>query len=127
MNLTTTEAGRVDHHYTAEFYPLVDLQEAEDKYLLDVDLPGVDENSLDIDFHGNTLTIKGEKFNFLEAMDASAISVERGYGYFTRDIAFNKAIDQNNINAKLKGGVLHIELKKKDKLSNISQKILLKN
>ena len=44
-----------------DFYPAVDIQEKDDKYLLEVDIPGMTEDEIDLDFHDNVLTLKGVK------------------------------------------------------------------
>jgi HSP20 family protein len=105
------------------FFPLIDVQEAHTKYIVHADLPGVDGESINMNFNDNILTITGEKINDVEAMEAGAISVEREYGSFKRDIIFKEEIDQENIKAKLKGGVLSIELMKNSKNKNPIQKI----
>lgn len=64
-NLTNSfsNAGDVTSPLTFDtsFFPLMDLKEKEDKYVIDVDMPGLNESDISIDFHNNILTIKGEK------------------------------------------------------------------
>jgi HSP20 family protein len=108
------------------FYPTVDVKEKEDKYLLDADMPGVNEADIDLDFHNNILTIKGEKKSEKETNEGGVLCTERSYGSFRRDISFDDDVDQEKIKAELKSGVLHIELAKKEKGKATHRKIAIK-
>ncbi|MDD4975012.1 MAG: Hsp20/alpha crystallin family protein [Bacteriovorax sp.] len=109
------------------FYPTIDLKEKNDKYLLDADLPGMNESDIDIDFHDNILTIKGEKKSEKETRDLDYVCVERSSGSFRRDIYLDEEIDQSNIKADLKDGVLHMELTKKEPGKSTHKKIPIKH
>lgn len=112
--------------FDTSFYPSVDVKEKEDRYLLDADMPGINEADIDLDFHNNILTIKGEKKSETETKDAGYVCTERSYGSFRRDIPFDDDIDQEKIKAELKAGVLHIELAKKEKSKTSHRKIAIK-
>lgn len=112
--------------FDTSFYPSVDVKEKEDKYLLDADMPGINEADIDLDFHNNILTIKGEKRSETETKDAGYVCTERSYGSFRRDIPFDDDIDQEKIKAELKAGVLHVELSKKEKSKTTHRKIAIK-
>lgn len=130
-NLMSTFFTRGDlstpQFFDSSFSPSVDLKEKDDKYLLDADVPGMNESDIDIDFRNNTLTIKGEKKSEKETKDEGYVCVERSYGSFRRDIPFDDEIDQDSIKADLKNGVLHIELAKKEKGKTAHKKIPIKH
>lgn len=109
------------------FYPSIDLKEKDNKYLLDADVPGMNESDIDIDFHNNTLTIKGEKRSEKETKDSDYVCVERSSGSFRRDIYLDEEIDQENIKADLRDGVLHVEMTKKEKSKVNHKKIPIKH
>jgi len=111
----------------ADIYPAVDLKEKDNKYLLDADMPGINESDIDIDFKNNTLILKGEKRSEKESKDEDYVCVERSYGSFRREIPFSEEIDQDSIKAELKDGVLHIELSKKEKGKTSHKKIPIKH
>jgi HSP20 family protein len=113
--------------FDTRFSPAVDVEEKEDKYLLDADMPGLSESDIDLDFHNNTLTIKGEKKSESKKKDADYVRIERSCGSFRRDIPFDETIDQEKIKAELKSGVLHIELAKKEKTKMAHRKIEIKH
>jgi HSP20 family protein len=109
------------------FYPAIDLKEKDNKYLLDADVPGMSEADIEIDFHDNTLTIRGEKKSEKETRDLDYVCVERSSGSFRRDIYLDEEIDQSNIKADLKDGVLHVELTKKESGKSTHKKIPIKH
>ena len=113
--------------FETSFYPTVDVKEKGNKYLLDADLPGMNDSDIVIDFHNNTLTIKGEKKSESEVKDEGYLCIERSYGSFRRDIPFEDEIDQDTIKAELKNGVLHVELAKKEKSLDSHRKIQIKH
>lgn len=109
------------------FYSFIDVKENEDKYLLDADMPGVVEGDIDLGFHDNILTIKGERKNDSSIKDFEFVCSERGGGIFRREVSFDNLIDQDKIMASLKNGVLHVELVKKEKNMENRRKIQIKN
>jgi HSP20 family protein len=112
--------------FDTSFFPSVDVKEKDDKYFLDADMPGLGEADIDLDFHNNILTIKGEKKSETETKDAGYVCTERSYGAFRRDIPFDDEIDQEKIKAELKAGVLHVELTKKERGKMSHRKITIK-
>ncbi len=113
--------------FEASYYPSIDLKEKDNKYLLDADVPGMVESDLEMNFHNNILTIKGEKKSEKETKDIDYVCVERSMGSFRRDIAFDEEVDQDSIKADLKDGVLHVELQKKEKSKTATKKIAIKH
>ncbi len=108
-------------------FPTIDIKEKDNKYLLDADVPGMAEEDLTIDLKNNTLILKGEKKSEMESHDSDFVCIERSYGSFRREIPFDEEIDQENIKAELKDGVLHVELNKKEKSKSNHKKIPIKH
>lgn len=104
-------------------FPAMDLSEKDNKYLVDLDVPGMNEADIDINFQDHTLTIKGESKNVEETKDYDYVCVERTRGAFRRDIYLDQEIDKDSIKADLKNGVLHVELIKKEKSNTVRKKI----
>ena len=107
--------------------PAVDIQDKNKKYLLEVEVPGLKEDDIKIDFHENTLTVKGEKKSELKEENEGYYHAERRLGAFRRDIPFLDQVDADKIKANLKDGVLHIELLKKEMSSKTHKKIEIKH
>lgn len=117
----------VPQYFETGVYPSIDLREVGDKFLLDADVPGMNEADIDIDLHGNTLTIKGEKKSEKETKESDYICVERSRGSFRRDIYLGQEVDQASVKAELKDGVLHIELVKKQPNKSNHKKISIRH
>lgn len=111
----------------ASFYPAIDVEEKDNKYLLEADVPGMTDADIDIDIHNNILTLKGEKKSERETREADYVCVERSRGSFRRDIYLDKEVDPANVKADLKDGVLHIELTKKESGKTGHKKIPIKH
>jgi HSP20 family protein len=80
---------------------------------LEAELPGVKKEDLEINIKDDYLVIKGEKKSFNEEKKkGQLIKVERSFGSFYRTIALPSDIDKEQVNAELKDGLLHIEIKK---------------
>jgi len=96
------------------FIPAVDIYETDDEVILTADMPGVTADDLSIDLRENTLTLNGEIAPF-ENADEEDIAIEYEVGRYFRQFNISEAIDQDNIKADLKNGVLKLTLPKADK------------
>ena len=93
------------------FIPRVDIYETNDAVALIADMPGVDENSVDITLEKNVLTING----YVEPERPEGYSLayaEYRVGDYQRSFNISNEIDQENIEATMKDGVLHLHLPK---------------
>jgi len=106
-----------------QWTPRVDLSETDKEYKVKVELPGLDENDIDITFQDNTLYIKGEKKFEKEEETESFHRVERTFGQFYRAVPFAANVDEEKIGAKFDKGVLSINLAKTDDVVNKTRKI----
>lgn len=113
--------------FATSFYPAIDLKEKDNKYLLEADLPGMNESDIEIDFHDNILTIKGEKKSENETKNADFVCIERSSGSFRRDVYLSEKIDPSNIKADLKEGVLRIEMLKTEPEKTSHKKITIRH
>jgi len=106
---TQDESERVRD--TRVFTPRSDIYEENEKIYIIVDMPGTDENSLDITVEKNVLSIEGLVEPGVEG-NFTPIYTEYGTGDYQRSFLLSDEIDRNNINARVKDGVLTIELQK---------------
>ena len=98
---------------TAGFVPPVDIYEDENKLVLNIEVPGMRQEDLDVRMENNTLTVKGERSFQNEGKEENFHRVERRYGSFFRAFTLPNTIDPNNIKAEYDAGVLHLELQKR--------------
>jgi len=96
------------------FSPVVDIYETDDAITLLADLPGVDKDALDINVEDRQLTVTG----LVREPEAQLQPVysEYGIGGYTRSFKLGDTVDQSQISAALKDGVLTLVLPKADRL-----------
>lgn len=90
--------------------PSVDIAESKRAYRISVEVPGVDENDIDLTLDGDALIISGEKRQESEDDEDGFHRVERRYGSFRRVLTLPTDADADNISAKFRKGVLRIEI-----------------
>jgi HSP20 family protein len=98
---------------TASFVPAVDIYEDNQKVVLKLEVPGVEEKDLDVRVENHTLTVKGERKFETEEKEQNFHRIERRYGSFFRAFTLPSTVDTEHVDAKYTAGVLKLELKKK--------------
>ncbi len=104
--------------------PLVDVCEDKDNVLVRADLPGLKKEEIDLSILGRTLTIRGEKKGESEVKEENYHRVERSYGLFQRTVALPSDVDEGQVEASYKDGVLAVKLPKKEEVKG--KKIAIK-
>ena len=106
--------------------PRMDVAETEKGYELSAELPGMQEKDVDISLSEDVLTISGER-NFERESDERSVHLsERGFGAFKRSFSLPDDVDQDQIQARLKNGVLEIHLPKSEEVAPTSRQIKVK-
>ena len=98
----------------SSFIPAVNTREDEKSYIVEVDLPGVDKNDIEITTEDNVLTISGERKTRDEIKEDDYYKIESSYGKFSRSFTLPENVDVNKIEAKNENGVLEIVIPKKE-------------
>ncbi|MDT8440239.1 MAG: Hsp20/alpha crystallin family protein [Desulfuromonadales bacterium] len=94
-------------------YPKVNLREDADNLYLEILLPGVDPQQVDLSMLGNTLTLSGERAGEDEAGNGRIWHrLERGTGKFLRSIELPAEVDVDRIKAEAKNGLMLVTLPK---------------
>jgi HSP20 family protein len=92
----------------ARSFPM-DAYRRGERFLVHLDLPGVDPDSIDLTTEQNVLTIRAERrFNTHE--EDEIIVNERPQGTFSRQLFLSDALDADNIQATYEQGVLTLEI-----------------
>lgn len=102
----------------ATFSPALNLTEVGDHFHVELDLPGVDPEAIDVTLAGNMLTVSGRCGVELtndegEPSQPAGVTVhieERPAGRFSRSLPLPAAVDADDVQAELKHGVLKITL-----------------
>jgi HSP20 family protein len=100
---------------TGAWVPQVDIKEEVDKFLVFVDVPGVDPKEIDVSWENKVLSLKGERKHEKKTESEGYTRVERSYGSFYRQFTLPETADEQNISAKSKHGVLEIVIPKREK------------
>jgi HSP20 family protein len=93
--------------------PPVDVAEEQNRILVKVEVPGMEEKDLRISFEDGLLTVSGER-QFERTDERNYHRIERSYGSFTRAFTLPRSVDASQIVANYRNGVLEIEIPKKE-------------
>jgi HSP20 family protein len=107
----------------AALVPAMELAAKDGGYELTLELPGIEEKDIDIEFADGVLTVSGEKREESEKKDNGYLMSERRYGSFRRQLTLPSDADPDTIEAKFKRGVLKLEIKKDKKAADRAKKI----
>jgi len=91
----------------ATSWPQLEIDQHDDRIRVVAELPGVDENDVELTIEDGVLSLSGEKRS--ERKDESGYS-ERSYGRFERRIALPSNIDEEKCQADFRNGVLTVTL-----------------
>lgn len=98
---------------SANWNPPVDVLEENDRLIVKVEVPGIDEKDLRVTFEDGILSISGER-QFERKDDRNYHRIERAYGSFTRTFSLPRSVDASQIVASYRNGVLEIAIPKKE-------------
>lgn len=96
---------------TRVYIPKVDIFSKDDGVVLLVEMPGVDENAVDINLEKKVITIDGY-VSYDEPEEYELTYREYGVGDFQRSFTLPDEIDTDNIEASIENGVLRLYLPK---------------
>lgn len=95
-----------------------DIYEKDGSLHYEVELPGLEKEEINIQARGDQLVITGEVEREEEEENVNYISRGRRYGRFKRSLPLPEEVeDPENLKAKFKNGVLHIEAKLSESLT----------
>lgn len=103
------EVDQSDEVEGADWYPAADVYEDDTSYTVAVDLPGIDRTTLDISVDDNRLAIKGSR----PGLETRQHRAERPRGKFLRTFSVPVSVDQKDIKADYRDGVLQVLLPKR--------------
>lgn len=93
--------------------PTLDIGSTENAYTVSVEVPGVEEDDVQLELADGTLIIRGEKKQAKESKDKDFYCIERSYGAFRRVLSLPEDVDHDHIQAVFKNGVLTITMPRK--------------
>jgi len=94
--------------------PAVDIQENENAYILNMELPGFDEKNITVNIDNSNLTIASKQEEEKNsALQGTYLLRERKINSFTRSFKLPENADPEAVNAAFKNGILSLEIKKR--------------
>lgn len=97
----------------SQWAPRADIKEEAQRFVIYVDVPGVDPATIEVSMEKSVLTIKGERTAEKSEQHGRFTRVERAHGGFHRRFALPDSADADSISASGKHGVLEIVIPKK--------------
>ncbi|OPZ59475.1 MAG: Spore protein SP21 [Deltaproteobacteria bacterium ADurb.Bin510] len=92
------------------YYPLLDVYESNEALIVEVEVPGVEAEDVEVEVLGRTLRITGQKRDGLDAQSVRYLRMERGFGRFARELEVPERFDLETVEARFTDGVLSITI-----------------
>jgi len=108
-------------------HPASDVYETKEDYVFNIEVPGIEKDQIDIQYHNNTLTIKAERKQDSDVKEENYHRMERFFGTFTRSFTLPGETEPDKISADLKEGILHLRIPKAEGKKSRSIPINLDN
>jgi len=110
----------------SSFVPDINTREGKFAYHIDVDLPGMSKDEINVHIDNNILTISGERKTKEETKKDDYYKIESSFGKFERTLSLPDNVDAENIHAESSDGVLEIIVPKITKKTEEVKKIEIK-
>lgn len=93
------------------YKPVTDVYELGNAVVIQADMPGVDEKHVDVELDNHVLTISGKR---VPEEESGMNPLHQGYRAvnYERSFRLGSSLDLENIKARMKNGVLTVELAK---------------
>ena len=105
------------------FAPRSEASAMQDYYEINVELPGVKAEDVDVSVHDNNLMVRGEKRSERQESGRTFFFSELEYGAFQRSFRLPADADGDKIDAAFKDGVLNLRVAKTDTSKQAGRKI----
>lgn len=99
-----------------------DIKEKDDKYLIDIDLPGYEKENIKIDVEDGYLTVHADINTENEEKEGKFVRKERYMGSCSRSFYVGTEVKTENIKASFKNGILKLEIPKIDDKKELPNK-----
>ena len=97
------------------FAPSIDISENEKQFVIEVEVPGVAKENIQINMEDSVLTISGERKFEEKEENKQYHRVETHYGTFSRSLTLPENADSDSVQAAYENGILTISIGKSEK------------
>jgi HSP20 family protein len=108
-----TEVSAKEQLAAGTFVPAVDVYEDEHNLVLKMEIPGINDEDLNVSLENNMLTVTGERKFEKEEKEENFHRIERRYGSFTRTFRLPNTVDPEKVEAAYDKGILKLTLAKR--------------
>jgi HSP20 family protein len=91
--------------------PLADAYETGEGFVVILELPGIEQDDVEVQVDGDSLTVKGQRRALGQRPDRYH-RMERSHGPFLRSFKLTDEVDPARVTAQLRDGLLRLELPK---------------
>lgn len=99
-----------------------DIKELENKFILDIDLPGYEKENIKMSIEEGYLTISANTSHETEEKQEKYVRKERYSGSCSRSFYVGENVESKDIKANFNNGILKIEIPKIDKQKELPEK-----
>lgn len=100
---------------TADWIPSADVEEYKDRFVLKLDVPGVDVSAIDITLDQGVLSVSGERARDQLAKEVERSRSERPHGRFHRRFTLPDTVDTAAVHATGRNGIVEVTIPKQPK------------
>ena len=115
--LVPTDAGNGEK-MGLSFIPAAEITETPEAVQIKLEIPGMEAKDLNLEVTANSLTINGERKSEIKTEEEGFTRTEFRYGKFHRVIPLPVQVDNNNVTAEYKDGILNLTLPKAEEEKN---------
>ncbi|WNZ26003.1 Hsp20/alpha crystallin family protein [Leptolyngbya sp. NK1-12] len=98
----------------SSFAPAAELEETADAIHLKLEIPGLDKKDIDVQVSADAVSISGERKEETRTEEKGITRTEFRYGKFQRVIPLPARVENANVKAEYKNGVLQLTLPKSE-------------
>ena len=103
---------------TTDWSPAIDLVDSGDRYIIDVVLPGLKADDINIEASRKSITLSGERAAVEYGEDKTVLRRERRYGSFRRIVNLPVVVDHEQVSADYANGILTVHVPKAAEVIN---------
>jgi HSP20 family protein len=117
--------GFTEDQYNTSFIPAAEIEETEQALHLKLEVPGLEPQDLNVEVTADAVSISGERKSESRTEEQGMVRSEFRYGKFQRVIPLPTRIQNTNVQAEYKDGILRLTLPKTEEEKNKVVKVTI--
>lgn len=117
--------GFTEDQYNTSFIPAAEIEETEQALHLKLEVPGLKPQDLNVEVTADAVSISGERKSESRTEEQGMVRSEFRYGKFQRVIPLPTRIQNTNVQAEYKDGILRLTLPKTEEEKNKVVKVTI--